>query len=194
MSIESKAELIMAIRDYECEQRQRWDEGIDFTASDAKSDDRILLRVITEPRSKSGVVGVDAVRKMTETMKLEEYDKGVLISKRFSEAAKEEMRRKSIQRVSERVMPRFKPQRLYLKIQDYTDDLCKARCGHVPEKESDCKGYSKGCYSCKIRLISDNASFHFERGWASFLQNDLTQLLAVHKSMNNQGEVVIDNG
>lgn len=189
MSIKLKAELVMAIRDYECKERQRRDEGIDFTASDAKSDDKILLRVITEPKSKSDVVGIDAVRKMAETMKHKGYDKGVLISKRFTEAAKEEMSQKGIQVVSEKYMPRFKPQKLYLTIQDCIDDLCKVKCGRVPKKEADCKGYSNGHYSCKIRLISDNASFHFERGWTDFLQKDLMRLLAIRNSINNQVKV-----
>ena len=177
--MELKAELVMTIRDYEREERQRGDEGIDFTASDAKSDDKILLRVITEPKTKSDVVGVDAVRKMAETMKHKGYDKGVLISKRFTESAKKEMSQKNIQMVSENYMPRFKPEKLYLKIQNYIDDLCKAKCGRVPEKESDCKGYCEGRYSCEIRLISDNASFHLERGWISFLKRDLMRLLAI---------------
>jgi hypothetical protein len=187
MSLELKAELVMAIRDYECEERQRCDEGIDFTASDAKSDVKILLRVVTEPKTKSEVVGVDSVRKMIETMKLENYDKGVLISKRFSEAARREMSRKGIQMVSEEFSHLFKPQELYLTIRDYIDDLCQTKCGYIPEKESDCKGKdSNGHYSCKIRVISDNASFHFERGWTRFLENDLMQLLAVYNSMNSQ--------
>jgi len=187
MSLELKAELVMAIKDYECEERQRYDEGIDLTASDAKSDAKILLRVITEPQTKSGVVSVDAVRNMVETMKHEDYNKGVLISERFSEAAKREMSRKGIQMVSEEFTPLFKPQKLYLTIRDYIDDLCQTKCGCIPKKESDCKGKdSNGHYSCKIRLISDNASFHFERGWTRFLENDLMQLLAVRNSMNSQ--------
>jgi len=147
----------------------------------------ILLRVITKPKRKSEVVAVDSVRKMTETMKLENYDKGVLIGKRFSEAAKREMSRKGIQMVSEEFTHLFKPQELYLTIRDYIDDLCQTKCGYIPKKESDCKGKdSNGHYSCKIRVISDNASFHFERGWTRFLENDLMQLLAVHNSMNSQ--------
>lgn len=179
MSIESKAELIMAIQDYECEERQRWDRGVDYIAADAKSDDKILLRLITEPKSKSGFIGVDAVRKMSEILKHENYDRGVLIGKKFSEAAREEMRRDDIQMISERLPPSFTPQKLYLRIQDYIDDLCEVKCGKVPKKQSDCKGYSEGTYSCKIRLISDDASFHFERGWTNLLQNDLKRLLRI---------------
>jgi hypothetical protein len=187
MSIELKAELVMAIRDYECAKRQRWDEGIDFTASDTKSDDKILLRVITTPKSKSGFVGIDAVRKMAETMKRKGCDKGILISKRFTESAKEEMSRKGIRMISEKFMPRFKPQQIYLTIRDCIDDLCQTKCGYIPKKESDCKGKdSNGHYPCKIRLISDNASFHIEQGWTDLLQNDLIQLLTINNSINNQ--------
>lgn len=185
MNLELKAELVMAVEDYECKRRRRLDEWIDLTASDTKSDDKILLRVMNEP--KSGVVGVDAVRKMADTMKRAHFDKGVLIGKRFSEAATEEMKRKNIRMVSERrFTPSFKPRRLYLRIQDYIDDLCKSTCGKVPESESDCKGYSDGGYSCRIRVISDNASFHYERGWTKLLQNDLMRLLTVHNSHEQQ--------
>lgn len=194
MSLELKAELVMAIRDYECEERRRRDEGIDFTASDAESDGKILLRVIKEPKTSSGIVGIDAVRDMVETMKHEDYEKGVLISKRFSKAAEREMDQRGIQMVSEEFTLLFKPQELYLTIRDYIDDLCQTKCGYIPKNESDCKGKdSNGHYSCKIRVISDNAAFHFERGWTRFLQNDLMQLLAVHNSMNNQSNDAKNN-
>jgi hypothetical protein len=183
MSLELNAELVMMIEDYECEERQRWAEGIDLTASDVKSDDKILLRLITEPKSKSGVVCVDDVRKMFQRMKHENYNKGVLISERFSEAAKEELRKKDIKIVSEKFMP-YKPQELYLRLQDCIDGLCKAKCGQVPKRESDCWGYSEGRYPCKIRLISDDASFHFDHGWTKLLQNDLKRLLAIRNLMS----------
>jgi hypothetical protein len=191
--MESKAEMVIAIKGYKCEKREELDDSIDFTVLDAKSDDKILLRVITELKSKSGVVGIDTVRTMIEYMKHEDCDKGVLIGERFSKAAKREMEQESIEKVSMQYMPMFKLQKLYLTIRDYVDDLCKARCGRVPEKESDCKGYSEGCYSCKIRLISDDASFHFERGWRELLQDDLIKLLTLRKSMDRQSSGAMKN-
>jgi len=181
-----KAELVMAVRGYEDEERQRWDDGIDLIASHEGSDDKILLRVITEPRSKSGVVGMDTIRDISEGLQLEDYDEVVLIGKRFSSAAKEEMRREGIEIVSENLMPYFKLERLYTTIQGCIDDLCQAKCGRVPKKESDCKGYSEGRYSCKVRLISDDASFHLKRGWRKLLQNDLKRLLAIGNSPSDQ--------
>jgi hypothetical protein len=180
MSIKSKAELIMAIEDYECGDRQKLAEGIDITASQNNSDDRILVRVITEPKSKSGFVGIDAVKKMEETLKGENYDRGILISDRFTAAARQEMRRKDIRMISEKFMPSFEPQRLYLKVQDYVDNLCRAKCGKVPKKESDCKGCSESSYTCEVRLISDDALFHREHMWKKLLQHDIKRLLALN--------------
>ena len=179
-----KAKLIAMIRGYEDEKRRRWDKGIDFIASHGESDDKILLRVITEPRSKSGVIGVDTIRDMSED--LQDYDKAVLIARRFSSAAEKEMGREGIETVSEKFMPHCKLERLYATIQGCIDDLCQAKCGHIPEKESDCKGHSEGHYSCNVRLINDNASFHFIQGWRNLLQNDLKQLLAIGNSVSDQ--------
>lgn len=181
MSLELAAELIMTIEGYECEKKQKWADGIDFTASDTKSDDKVLLRLITEPRSKSGAIRVDDVREMIDRMESSDYDKGVLISKEFTTAASEELGRRGIQVISEKSMP-YRSEELYAKLQDCIDDLCKAKCGHVPKRESDCRGHSDSKYSCRIRLIGDNASFHFDHGWSRLLQNDLKKLLAVQKT------------
>jgi hypothetical protein len=177
MSIKTKTQLVMVMEDYSCEEKQKLAERIDFSASQGDSDDKILLRIITKPKSKSGSVGVDAVTKMIETLESENYDKGVLVGKRFTAAARREMKRQDIQIVSERYMPLYKPQELYLKIQDCVDNICTAKCGKVPEEESDCKGYSDGNYTCEARRISDDALFHFEHRWTNLLQNDVNHLI-----------------
>ena len=106
----------------------------------------------------------------------EDYDKGVLLAKKFTVAAKRELMENDIQRISESHKPRFKPERLFLVINNCVDDLCTAKCGKIPKKESDCKG------NCNIRIINDNASFHFEHGWIKLMKNDLKQLLAIRDS------------
>ena len=57
-----KAEVISAVRDYESSQTRRKERRVDYTVSPSESDDKILIRVITEPESKSGFIGVDTVR------------------------------------------------------------------------------------------------------------------------------------
>jgi len=174
MGIQDEAELMMAVRNYSCEEREKWDEGIDITALDEASNEKILLRVVNS-KSSSGFVGIDTVRKMLEVMEREDYDKGFLLGKRFTDAAKQEMVQRGIQRISERYMPTFKPERLFLRINNYVNDLCKVKCGKIPQKESDCRS------DCRIRIISDNASFHFEHGWINLMKNDLKQLLSLQK-------------
>lgn len=165
----------MSMRNYSCEEREEWDQGMDITALDEESNEKVLLRIV-EPKSRSGFVGVDAVREMLEAMEREDYDKGVLLGKKFTVAAKRQLMENDIQRISESHTPRFKPERLYVRINNYVNDLCKAKCGKIPKKESDCKG------DCRIRIISDNASFHFEQGWIKLMKNDLKQLLAIRDS------------
>ena len=179
----TKAEVISAVRDYESKRTRRKERKVDFTVSPSGSDDKILIRVITEAKSKSGYVGVDTVREMGEVLKKRNYDKGILIGKRFTKAAGRDMERENIEAVSERITPHFKLERLYLVINNYVEKLCRAKCGHVPMKASDCKGYVDGRYVCDVRLVSDNASFHFERGWIDFLERDLARLLAIEKAL-----------
>ncbi len=181
-----KAEVISAVRDYEKTRTRRKERKVDFTVSPSKSDEKILIRVITEANSKSGYVGVDAVREMGEVMQKRDYDKGILVGKRFTKAAQKEMEREDIEAVSERITPRFKLERLYLVVNGCVENLCSSKCGGVPLKEADCEGYVDGHYVCDVRLISDNASFHFERGWIDFLERDLAKLLAIEKTLKNQ--------
>ena len=163
------------MRNYSCEEREKCDEGVDITALDTESKEKILLRII-ESKSKSGFVGINTVRKMLEDMEQKDYDKGFLFGRRFTAAAKQELVQNDIERVSEQYMPRFKPDRLYLRINSYVNELCKAKCGKIPKKESDCKG------KCRVRVISDNASFHFEQGWINMMKKDLKQLLSLSTS------------
>jgi hypothetical protein len=172
ISIKDEAELFMAMRNYSCEEREKWDGGIDITALDEESNEKILLRIV-ESKSKSGYIGIDAVRKMREAMECYTYDKGFLFGKRFTDAAKEELIQNDIQRISEQYMPSFKPERLYLRINNYVNKLCKVKCGKIPKKETDCKG------NCRVRIISDNASFHFEQGWINLMKKDFKQLLSL---------------
>lgn len=189
MNEELAAELLIAIKGFDCEKKEIWSDGVDLTVSEKESNERILLRVINNPKLNSGVVGVDTVTKMAETIEQKDYDKGVLVSERFSSAARKAMTREGIQMISERFMPSFEPQRLYLTIQDCIDGLCKAKCGRVPEKEMDCEGRgSDGNYSCKVRLISDNSSFHFQRGWTNLLREDLKRLLTLRKLIDYQND------
>jgi hypothetical protein len=185
LSFGLKTELLMAVKDYDPKRLKERQTGLDITASDDASDERILLRVVSKPKLKSGWVGVDTVDDMIVALEEDAYDKGVLIGQRFTKAAKRKLREEGIQFVSNKLRPNFGLKKLYFVAKDLVDELCKAKCGKTPRKASDCTGYSNGAYSCKTRLISDNASFHFERGWKNLLQQDVLRLLAMHRAIND---------
>lgn len=179
-----KAELISTVRDYETKGTRKTEKIVDLMVSPSESDDKILIRVITEPASKSGHLGVDTVREMISILEKRNYDKGILVGKRFTKAAKREMKSENIEAVSDRIMPHFKLEELYLTIDSCLQNLCIAKCGRLPDNESDCKSLVDGHYPCDVRLISDNANFHLERGWIKLLERDLAKLLVVKKTLN----------
>ena len=76
MSLELKTELFMEIEDYEQTGSKRRNNGIDIKALDNESNDKVLLRVITEPESRTGYVGASTVDKMVDAIKNEDFDKG----------------------------------------------------------------------------------------------------------------------
>lgn len=185
MNLELKTELFMDIEDYESKHLEKLDNGMDIIAMDNESNDKLLLRVITKPKSKSGYVIADTVDKMAAEIQNEDYDKAILISEKFTKAAAKKLEKEGIQRITENLILNFPPERLYFAARDLVDDQCKAKCGRVPQKVSDCKGHLNGHYSCEVRLISDNVSFHFQRGWTNLLQKDVLRLLSMSHSASN---------
>ncbi len=179
IGIENKAKLLIAIRDYRCAQSEKWADGMDYWASEKISDRKVLLRSI-EPQRKGGFVNIVDVRNMVEVMKKNDCHNGVLIGRRFTDAATQEMTQDNIQQVSDEYMPPVKPENIILAINCCVDKLCKTKCGAIPVKESDCKGHLKDSI-CRVRTISDDALFHFERGWTDLLKSDLRQLLLIPK-------------
>lgn len=179
------AKLISVMRDYDRKRTKIKKRCVDLTVSSSENGKKILIRAITEPRSKSCYVGVYAVREMIDFLETEDYDKGILIGKKFTNGAKREMKKANIEVFSENYSPEFKLERVYSTVCSYVEKLCKAKCSKIPVKDSDCKGFVKGNYSCAIRLVSDNADFHHEKKWVSFLERDLVKLFAIEKELKD---------
>ena len=180
MNIEEKVDFWIAVKKYKREKRENWSNGTDFVVSDAVSDEKVLLRLV-KPQSSSESVGTEDVKNMLGIMKHKKCSKGVLIGKRFTDAATQGMSVHNIQQVSDDYMPPIKTEEILLAIKEFVDNLCRTKCGAVPMKESDCKSRLEESI-CKVRAISDNALFHFESGWSNLLRNDLRQLVLLNKS------------
>jgi hypothetical protein len=177
MSVEEKTELIIAIHDYKYVKKEKRSDYTDVTALDALNE-KILLRSI-EPEGK-GYVSIGDVKDMIAVIKREEYNRGILISKRFTVAAVEEMVQENIQKVSDEYMPPFDTEKLYLAITNCINNQCKTRCGIIRLKKSECQKKQK-TIPCKVKALGDNASFHFDQGWVDLLKNDLKLALALNK-------------
>ena len=180
MNVKDKVEFLFATQNLKIGKKERWAEGTDFVASDAIADERVLVRMV-ELDGKSGFVGADAVKGMLKVMRRKDCRRGIIVGKRFTAAAVEQMRLGNIQQASDEYMAPVAPESLVLAINGCIDGLCKAKCGVVPLRESDCKGGLKDS-PCRVRLISDDALFHYERGWIGLLKNDLRQLLVMGKA------------
>ncbi len=177
MNVEDKTQYIMAVRNLNFTKKEKHQNFTDTTASDT-ANKKILLRSI-EPQSGTGYVGVDEVKNMTKLMRRERYDTGILISRRFTVAAVQEMAQEKIQLISDEYMPHFDAEKLYLTITNCINNHCQTNCGKVPQKKSECKEQLEG-KPCKVKALSDNSSFHFEHGWIELMQNDLKQLLSLN--------------
>jgi len=182
-SLVERAKFVFAVREYQIKRTAKKENIVDFSVSPAESDDRIFVRVITEPRTNLGRVKADTILEFSQILHEKHYDKGILIGKRFTQTAIKEINKKDIEIITEET-PNFKPERLYSTIQDHINKLCKVKCGRIPRKESECKGYSDGGYSCNVRLISDDAYFHFKHGWTSLLERDLAKLLTKEEDLS----------
>lgn len=177
LSIEDKSDFIIAIRDYKCMKTKKLANCTDFTVYDALNK-KVLLRCI-EPQDKS-YVGIGEVKSMIELIKREDYNRGILISNRFTAAALEGMAAGNIQQISDVYMPPFETEKLYLTIFNRISNQCKAKCGKMSLKEPNCQEKQEKA-PCKIKSIANNALFHFEHGWVDLLQNDLKLALALNK-------------
>jgi hypothetical protein len=131
-----KVKLISVMRNYDQKRARIKERSVDFTVSPSENDKKILIRAITEPKSKSGYIGVDTVREMIDFLETKEYDKGILVGKKFTDGAEKEMKQANIELFSENYSSNFKLERVYSTICSYVEKLCKAKCGKIPIKDS----------------------------------------------------------
>jgi hypothetical protein len=182
MSVQEKADFLIAVRNYESGKTKRWTNGKDVVASGRSTGEKVLIR-LTETQTKPNLVGIDEVKNMLKVMTREGCKRGVFISKKFTDAAIEEMGTFNIQQFSDEYMPPVTSENIVLAINDCRNNLCKIRCGEISSGTSACKNRQEKNI-CRIKSISDDAVFHCKRGWMNLLKNDLRQLLLLNKTVS----------
>ncbi len=203
-----QAELFMEVQGYQPERVQCTGETIDITASTPNAEETLVMHIVADSKLKSKGVGVEHVADAKQILAESEVDRVIVFGKHFTQAARKTLQEDGITFFStdQRFISTMNPQELYTRILDCVDELCQRQCGHIPQAESDCTGYSgvptlcaacggkgrtKGArclkcagtgrratqYTCDVRLLSDNADFHVTHGWRTLLQHDLLALL-----------------
>jgi hypothetical protein len=178
------AELLLKYRGYDATSTDKREEMVDIVASESESDAGVLVRVVTGAESGTSVVGVAKARKMRDALQAEEVETGIIVSDRFTAAAKRVLNEHAIEffTTQQPVITAIDADGLYVKINAVVKELCEATCGKYPTLAAECQGTSKGPnaflkYSCRIRQLSDNADVHYEHRWFQMLRNDLRELL-----------------
>jgi len=173
---ESKINFIIAVRGYKNVTRQKNANFTDVTALDTLNN-KVLLRII-EPLT-SEYISLNDVKNMAELIKHDNYNSAILISRKFTDCALDEMRKQKIQHVSEDYMPPFDIRELYSAIMDRANNQCQKKCGKALTVVSDCE--ERISDMCKIKLLAMNTKNHFEDGMVGLLKNDLKVALALNR-------------
>jgi len=173
---ENKTNFIIAVRSYKCIKKEKNTNCTDITALDNLSN-KVLLRII-EPLGNQCIDTHD-VKNMTELIKREAYYSAILISKKFTDLAINEMAKQKMEHISDDHMPPFDIEGLYLAIVDCINNQCVKKCGDASLGESVC--IEKKANSCKLKGVTASAKYHFEQGSTGLLKNDLKTALALNK-------------
>lgn len=105
--IPEKTAIIIKTRSYKVKQKRLSDKQVDVTVSDPRSKDKILIREITKSERESGTVGLKEIRKVEEILEQEDFEKAIVIGKKFSRTAKCEARTNNIEALSKKSIPNF---------------------------------------------------------------------------------------
>ena len=166
----------MAVRGYTRVKKERNANCTDYTAMD-NLNNKVLLRII-EPLGNEYIDTHD-VRNMTQLIKQDAYASAILISKKFTDPAVNEMAKQKIEHISDDYMPPFAIEQLYSAIVDCVNSQCMKKCGDASLEKSGCA--EKKSDFCRLRILAENAKGHFEQGLIGLLKNDLKTALALKK-------------
>jgi len=147
-----KAEFLMELRDYSVEKLRRSKAKIDIRASKPSSDEMVLMRIIAKSNLTNNAIGVDEIRRMKTALEEQDFDKVILFGNRFTSAAQKEMRDDDIEFFSMkmRIFSTLDKQELYSSVMNCVDELCQIKCGHIPQSEAECEGYSTEAVTCSF--------------------------------------------
>jgi len=169
-------ELMKTIYGYEDPEYNDEVGAVDFIAK--KKDQMKLMRALVDEDGNSGTGYINKVNKTIEDVQDSEINEALILADRFTSSAKKLMKENNnVDYVSSKFNPPYRISDFVYAIQRKTMKLCKKKCGSVPESKNDCRGISEEGYSCQIRRISDDATFHAQMKWKDVLLEDFNKLV-----------------
>ena len=186
-------DLMKIIHGYEREGINEEIGSIDYVSRNDKVENR-LLKAIPIPAPNPSKVNKETATKIVESLKHKNYNEVVILAEDLTESAKSLLREENIDYVTPDKKHHYTFFELIEAIHKVTQELCKAKCGKMPTKKEDCKGYQPKAiqeghasrYTCQVRRMSDNADFHAKNRWQDLVKKDFIELLEIRREMDEQ--------
>lgn len=178
---QTTVELMKTLHGYREESYDKSIGSIDYVA--VEKDSKHLMRALVGEDGSSSPCYLENVNQLIEAMKEKNVDEALLLANRFTSSARQKIRKKTnMDYLSSRVDYHYGVGDLAYAIQQKTVELCRETCGAPPKNEDNCKGRDGGRYSCPVRRVSDDATFHAEMGWDHVLLEDFQKLLEIQEN------------
>jgi hypothetical protein len=161
--------------------------SIDYIIDD--EDGKRLIRAIVDENNSAAPAYVSHIRDTVDELD-EEYDEITVLSERITNAAYDIVTQEdNLSIMTPKTKNDFSLIEVLSAVQKKTLNICKVKCGKVPETEEECKGKKGRSYACNIRRISDDATFHATMKWKKVLLEDFNHLCNIEKKMEANTEM-----
>jgi hypothetical protein len=177
-----QVELLKSIHGYEMIDFNDEIGSVDFVA-EVGGEGRVLLRVVVNDDFGAAPADMKTVEKTLEELEGGSYDEAILMAERFTSASKEALLKEESLGYISPGSEHYSVTELLEAIEKLTRRLCEAKCGSFPTSAEECKGYVDGRYTCRVRLVSDDADFHAEMGWLHLLMKDFDKLVKLQREI-----------
>ncbi|MCW4013328.1 MAG: hypothetical protein NWF07_10110 [Candidatus Bathyarchaeota archaeon] len=156
--------------------------SIDYVINDGEK--KKLVRAMVDENQRSAPAYVDTIRATINELEEKKYDEALILSKRITDSAHEIVtQHENLDVITPKMKHIFNLVEVLSAIQKKTRDLCVLKCGKAPETREDCQGKKGRAYTCDIRRISDDATFHATMKWKDVLFEDFYNLCEIEKEL-----------
>lgn len=178
---QTTVELLKTLHGYGEENYNPSIGGVDYVVVD--DDGKHLMRALVGEDGLSSPCYLEDVNQLIEAMDERNVDEALVLADRFTSSARRKIEKKeNVDYLSPGVEYRYRVGDLAYAIQQKTLELCREICGAPPGSEEECRGREGENYTCPVRRISDDATFHAEMRWDHVLLEDFQRLLELQEN------------